>query len=464
MIISINAIKTTPWSLPSVLSKNIFRAHEALLGRPTFQLWAELEQTQKLSRTAIKQLQLNRLQQLLTTALQHCPWHAERIQRAGINPQHLDWEQFNKLPLMSKDDARLHSEKIVWKNAPGGVFRYNTGGSTGEPLIFFFGRKRQAADAACRMRAKRWWGLEPGDKEIFLWGAPIELRRTDIIKQIRDRLCNQVLLNAFEMSSKRMDRYIDILNAYKPKSIYGYASSLTLLAEYSHKKKKRLTLPTLKVVYATGEPLYPHQREIISSIFNAPVANEYGARDAGLIALESPRGKMHINSEWIIVEIVDKNGNPVSEGDIGEIVITNLASEVFPFIRYKTGDQGRMEKKQNENSMSLEILKEVYGRSTDFILRNDGTIMHALSLIYVLRETPGIKQFKIIQNKLNEIIVQVVPEPELWQDSNIFSIKNSLKKRVGEETTIKINICEFIKSEKSGKYRYVVSNVKPNIL
>ena len=72
---------------------------------------------------------------------------------------------------MDKTDAATHRDGIAWRDVPGGAFEYNTGGSSGEPLIFYFGRWRQASDAAGRMRARRWWGVEPGEREVYLWGA-----------------------------------------------------------------------------------------------------------------------------------------------------------------------------------------------------------------------------------------------------------------------------------------------------
>ena len=451
---------TSTWSLPSTLSRNIFKAHEALLGRPTFRYWKELERTQHLTREEIRALQLDRLRHLLSTALKNTPWHAERIRNAGINPETMSWEEFERIPLMDKEDARTHGDEMVWREAPGGIFRYNTGGSTGEPLIFYFGRKRQAVDAACRMRARHWWGLQPGDREVFLWGAPTELKRTDKIKQIRDRMCNQVLLNAFEMSAKRMDNYLSILEKFQPKCIYGYASSLVLLAEHAKTKGWELRLPQLKVVCTTGEPLYPHQRESIGQVFKAPVANEYGARDAGLIALESPAEQLLVNSEWIIIEIVDGEGNPIEEGETGEIVITNLASEVQPFIRYRTGDMTTRITNTCKNHRGLEVINEIAGRNTDFILRADGTIMHALSLIYILRDIPGVRKFKIIQNTLDQITVLIVKEDSLWHDDMITHIEEGLRVRLGNEVNISIQLVPNIPAEKSGKYKYVTNQLK----
>ena len=117
---------------------------------------------------------------------------------------------------MTKQDARTHGERIRWAGVPGGAFRYNTGGSSGEPLIFHFGRWRQASDAAGRIRARRWWGVDVGDREVYLWGAPVELNKTDRIKTIRDRMLNQLVLNAFEMSAENMDAYLEAVQIISP--------------------------------------------------------------------------------------------------------------------------------------------------------------------------------------------------------------------------------------------------------
>ncbi|HFD87208.1 MAG TPA: phenylacetate--CoA ligase family protein [Gammaproteobacteria bacterium] len=446
------------------LARTVFRLQENILRRPTFAYAKALERSQWLPREGIQELQLKRLRHLLNCALQHCPWHAERIRSAGIDPARMELQDLAKLPPMTREDVRHHLDDMVWRDAPGGVYRYNTGGSSGEPLIFYFGRKRQAADAACRIRARRWWGVEPGDREVLLWGAPTELQRTDRIKNLRDRLCNQLLLNAFEMSRDSMDTYLRILQDFQPKILYGYASSLALLAEHAQVRGIRPRLPDLKVVYTTGEPLYPHQREIIGTVFGAPVATEYGARDAGLIALESPQGQLLINSEWLLVEILDDAGNPVADGELGEVVVTNLASEAQPFIRYRTGDHARRSAERCRQGRGLEVLEEVVGRTTDFIVRPDGTIMHALALIYVLREIPGVCQFKIIQKDLNKIQVLVVPEPKLWKTANLTTIEQGLYQRLGEEIDIAIHIVEHIPVEKSGKYRYVVSEIQEHTL
>jgi phenylacetate-CoA ligase len=356
---------------------------------------------------------------------------------------------------MNKRDARDNVEQLVWRAVPGGGFKYTTGGSSGEPLIFYFGRARQAADAAGRMRARRWWGVQPGEREVYLWGAPVELNKTDRIKTLRDRLVNQLLLNAFEMSPERMNDYLATIQAWNPKAVYGYASSLALLAAHAESRGMRPKLSALRVVSTTGEPLFPHQRELIERVFGVPVSVEYGARDAGLMALQSPDGTLLQMSETHLIEVLDDAGNPVEEG---EAVITSLVSEAQPFIRYRTGDVVRRSGKADPGGRGLDVLDAVIGRQTDFIVAADGRIMHALAVIYVLRAIPGVGQFKLIQHAVDRMEVQVVPDAR-WNDDARAAVIQGLRARLGPALNVDLKLQDAIAPEASGKHRYVVSHV-----
>jgi phenylacetate-CoA ligase len=446
-------------TIPAGFAKGLFRLQEAAFSRPTFAMLAELERTQWLSHDAMRDLQTGRLNALLQSALAHCPWHADRLREAGLDDAAragaVTLGDLSRLPTMNKRDARDNVEQLVWREVPGGVFEYTTGGSSGEPLIFYFGRARQAADAAGRLRARRWWGVQPGEREVYLWGAPVELNKTDRIKTLRDRLVNQLLLNAFEMSPARMDEYLAAVQAWNPKAVYGYASSLALLAAHAESRGIRPKLPALRVVSTTGEPLFPHQRELIERVFGVPVSVEYGARDAGLMALQSPEGALLQMSETHLVEVLDGAGNPVEEG---EAVITSLVSAAQPFIRYRTGDVVRRSGKADPGGRGLDVLDAVIGRQTDFIVAADGRIMHALAVIYVLRAIPGVAQFKLIQHTVDRMEVQVVPDAR-WNDAAREAVLGGLRSRLGTALMIDLKLLDAIAPEASGKYRYVISHV-----
>lgn len=447
---------------PALVRHALFPLHEWAMKRPTLNYLAEIEKAQWLSREELEALQARKLKALLATAEAHSPWHAQRIRAAGLEPQSdapLGLDDLAKLPRMTRADASVNRDSLVWKDVPGGVFPYTTGGSSGQPLIFYYGRKRQAADAACRFRARRWWGQDIGEREVFLWGAPVELNKTDRIKTLRDQLFNQLLLNAFEMKPERMDDYLVAIERFNPRCIYGYASSLALLAAHAQTRGRMLRLPDLCVVGATGEPLYPEQRSLIREVFGAPVANEYGCRDGGLVALESPDGQLLVNSESIILEVLDEAGRPVAPGEMGEATITHLCSEAQPFIRYRTGDMVRQSDELCRNGRGLHVIGEVVGRRTDFIVRPDGAIMHALSVIYILRAVPGVGEFKIVQHAVDRIEVLIVPNPS-WQDAAKDTVAGQFRARMGESVRVEIVLCESIPPEASGKHRYVVSHVR----
>lgn len=449
-------------AMPAWFARSVFRAQEAAMHRPTFAVLAELDRTQWLSRDAMRNYQTARLNTLLQSALAHSPWHAARLRAAGLDQAArtgaVTLDDLHRLPTMDKHDARDNVEQLVWREVPGGIFKYTTGGSSGEPLIFYFGRARQAADAAGRLRARRWWGIEPGEREVYLWGAPVELNKTDRIKTLRDRLVNQLLLNAFEMSPARMDDYLEAMRTWNPKAIYGYASSLALLAAHAEARGMRPRLTALRVVSATGEPLFPHQRELIERVFGVSVSVEYGARDAGLMALQSPDGTLLQMSETHLIEVLDEAGNPVEEG---EAVITSLVSEAQPFIRYRTGDVVRRSVKTDPGGRGLDVLDAVVGRQTDFIVAADGRIMHALAVIYVLRAIPGVSQFKLIQQTVDQMEVQVVPDVR-WNDAASEAVIQGLRARLGPALNIDLKLLDAIAPEASGKHRYVVSHVPLN--
>ncbi len=440
---------------------SLYRVHEGMLRRPTFRYLEELERTQWAGREEIEAIQLAKLRKLLKTALRHCPWHAERIRGAGFDEQAIErmsLDDVRRLPIMDKKDARENRDRIAWLNVPGGAYLYNTGGSSGEPLIFYFGRWRQASDTAGRFRAQRWWGVEVGSPQAWLWGAGVKPTRTDKIKLLRDRLVNQLFLNAFEMSLSNVDAYLEAIRRFQPQSLYGYASSLSLLAARAREKGMDMKLPSLKAVFTTGEPLYPHQRALLQEVFGVPAASEFGSRDVGFTAHESPAGQMLLMSESILLEVLDGEGRPVKPGELGEAVMTGLCSEAQPFIRYRTGDILRYSEESCRQGRGLHVLEEVSGRTTDFVTRSDGTIMHALAVIYVLRATPGVAQFKFIQHAVDEVEVLVVPGPE-WDQARRIQVVKGLRARLGERVKVEIRLVEDIPAEASGKHRYVVSHV-----
>jgi phenylacetate-CoA ligase len=148
----------------------------------------------------------------------------------------------------------------------------------------------------------------------------------------------------------------------------------------------------------------------------------------------------------------------VPEGESGEIVVTDLYSREVPFIRYATGDFGALTSRRCPCGRPTPLLEKIEGRSTDFIVAPDGTILHALSVIYVLREIEGIAQFKIRQKEVDRFHVHIVRN-EQYRMEDESRIREGLRKRLRAPVEVTIAYVDTIPPERSGKFRYVISEV-----
>lgn len=438
----------------------LFPLHERLKRHTTVAVQRGMEQTQWWDTKRLQALQLERLRALLMHAQAHVPYYRELFGRTGFNPGALrDAGDLARLPFLTKAEIRAHLEKLKADNAVG-LARFNTGGSSGEPLIFFIGRERVSHDVAAKWRATRWWGVDIGDPEIVVWGSPIELGAQDKVKLLRDKLLRTRLLPAFEMSAPKLDGFIREIRAMRPKMLFGYPSALAHIARHADQQGIAMNDLGIKVAFVTSEALYDHQRAQIEKTFGCPVANGYGGRDAGFIAHQCPAGGMHLTAEDIIVEIVDAAGRVLPHGESGEIVVTHLATGDFPFIRYRTGDVGALDEQPCTCGRGLPLLKAIEGRSTDFVVAQDGTVMHGLALVYVIRDLPGVRQFKIVQENLQLTRVLLATDRQ-FDEANIGRIVSGIRQRLGSEVRVEIERMNEVPQEKSGKYRYVASHVVP---
>ena len=442
----------------ALVSSLLFPLHERIKRHDSVSVRKQMELAQWWTPERLGAYQLQRLRELLVDVGANAPYYRELFRSTAFDPQTVtSVADLQRLPFLTKSIIRANTETLKHARATG-LARFNTGGSSGEPLIFFIGSKRVSHDVAAKWRATRWWGVDIGDPEIVVWGSPIELGKQDRIKHWRDKLLRTQLLPAFEMSAAKVDQFIATIRSARPRMLFGYPSALSHIARHAQQRGVAMNDLGIRVAFVTSERLYDEQRATISKVFGCPVANGYGGRDAGFIAHECPAGGMHITADDLVLEIIDDAGKVQPPGVAGEIVVTHLATNDFPFIRYRTGDIGVLDHKLCSCGRSLPLLKEIQGRSTDFVVAADGTVMHGLSLIYILRDLEGVKSFKVVQESLSLTRVMLVVDASFTSDS-VDLIVDGFKKRLGAMVRIEIQQVDEIPAERSGKFRYIVSHV-----
>ena len=444
----------------SWLVRNIvYPLHEQVFGRSTFACLHQLELQQWLPAERLADIRLRKLKELLVHARDNVPFYRERFRRAGFEPEGMaGLEDLSALPTLSKGEIKQNLESMLWRAAPGGLERYNTGGSSGEPLIFYFDRRRQSWDKAARMLTHQWFGHKVGDRELYLWGSPVEMGRQDRLKELRDSLTNELLLSAFELSEDNVEPLFERMRGFKPHSLFGYPSSVALFAEMARAKGLDPASLGIKMFFSTAEKLYDHQRQAIQQAWKAPVADCYGSREGGFVAHECEKGVYHVMDPNYVLELL-VGDRPAGPDEDGEIVLTHLDAWGMPFVRYRTGDVARRGPAVCDCGRGFSTLGEVQGRTTDFIVTPDGRWQHALSLIYIVRDIPGVREFKILQEAVDHVRVLLALDETRYPADGDDRIREGFAKRMGPGVAVGIEPVDEVPREASGKFRYVVSKV-----
>ena len=443
----------------AVCANVLFPLHERLKGHPTVAVLRDLERTQWLQKPALDELRLNRLRDLLRHAATSVPYYRDLFARLAFDPERVEsLADLGRLPVLTKDTIRTNFDRMCAAHAQGGP-RYSTTGSTGDPLQFNIGTLRKAHDVAAKWRATRWWGVDIGDRELVAWSSPIELKAQDRARRLRDAILRSKLVAATALTPQKLDEFIEEIRAFRPTMLFGYPSALTLVAQHADSRGIRLNDLGIVVAFCTAERLCPHQRERISRTFGCRVADGYGGRDAGFLAHECPEGGMHITAEDVIIETVDEGGHPVPAGEAGDVVVTHLFSHDFPFIRYRNGDVAVLSDRSCACGRGLPLIQEIQGRTNDLLIGPDGARIHGIAFAALLRDMPGVEQFKIIQETLELTRLQLVVGAAFDRETSRQRIKEVFQHHLGRQTAVQIEEIDSIAPEPSGKYRYVVSRV-----
>ena len=170
---------------------------------------------------------------------------------------------------------------------------------------------------------------------------------------------------------------------------------------------------------------------------------------------------MHINAETIYIEIIGQNGKPTENNEIGEIVITDLLNIGMPLVRYKIKDVGTFVNMECKCGRGLPKIELKGGRVTDMIVLKGGKFVSGASLtIFLTANTPGVKKMQLIQEKLEDIVIRIVPKEDFGIMSKNYCITKA-KELLGEKVNIDIELVQEIQSGESGKNRYCISKVDP---
>ncbi len=442
----------------SMIRHLAFPLMEKAKGNHIRQNLLELKKSESLSWDALKKLQKDRLRHLLQHAVTSVPAYRDFASMMPLIEQD-PLSALTRFPVLSKDVFREDTEKYFSEAADRSQCILNrTGGSTGKPLTFYMDRHTVEYYEAARYRGLSWSNIRVGDPCVMIWGSPIELSQQAQRKQrMKERfLKNRIVIPAFNLRKEQLLEYVKTIESFRPVYIYGWATALALFASFMLEQKIKLSIP-IKAVVNTAETLYPYQRELIEQAFACPVINEYGARDGGIIGYECSQGHLHLTVENAVYEAVDiKTLQPVAPGQKGLLLVSDLHNYVMPRLRYQLGDVVVMASDPASCEITLPVLESIEGRENDTFLALDGSFINGQYFTNVARTLLSIKQFQVIQQTPNDVVLRLVDHEGL-KAQDIDEFKMGITNRMGE-VMIRVERVKEIAPADSGKVRAAIRN------
>jgi phenylacetate-CoA ligase len=363
---------------------------------------------------------------------------------------------FPRIPLLNKEAVRGNFADLRNPDFQGNYYRAHTSGSTGSSLEILHSADFVSWVDAGQWRAREWFGVDIGQRSLYLWGLPLDSLWKAKGALLKARIKNIMVVSAFELSDITLEMHWKRIQRFKPIYIYGYASSIFRLAQFLKERKLSPDFQC-KVIITTAETVFEYQKKIIRSVFNCPVVQEYGCSEVGAFAYECPQGNMHIYSENVFVELL-KDGLPVPPGKDGVITVTGLNNYCLPLIRYQLDDIGFFPDGDCPCKRGLSLMGLRVGKITDTFVTKSGKIFSSelfdyINLELLKNDISGIRQFRVTRVGVEHFKVEIVKGWPFLGESVEFFLRK-MREFCGQEIKVEVYFVDGIPVENNGKLRY----------
>ncbi len=371
-------------------------------------------------------------------------------------------------------DAFVADETKIGERFLGKYPVWTTSGTTGEPGMFV---QDETAWTVSDVVGDRWIvpamvGVSPLSRLFtqnlrialvavsgghFAGAAGLEMMR-------RESVYGERRLRLFSPTSPIADLVSD-LNQYQPAILEGYSTVLVELARAQQAGRLDIS-PAL--VLPTAEPISETQKRMLRDTFDCVVRELYGATEFVPIAVECAHGSLHVNTDWVVVEPVDEDYQPVEPGTPSDtVLITSLSNRVQPLVRYDLGDSITLYEERCPCGSAFPIM-EVGGRQGDVLQfetdEGEEVPIFPLALSSVVEEVPGVHRTQIIRTAPTTLQVRfdVTPgatEEDVWKHIEQ-ELQSFLRTHGISRMTVEAASEPPRRDSRSGKFRHVWSELE----
>ena len=397
------------------------------------------------SRDEITALQVDRLKWSLNHAYENVPHYKASFDKAGVHPDDLtSIEDLAKFPFTVKQDLRDNYPFNMFAVPREKLARIHaSSGTTGKPTVVGYTASDVDMWAEVVARSLRASGTRPGDMVHIAYGYGLFTGGLGAHYGVEKLGCTAV-----PVSGGMTARQVTLINDFKPTTIMVTPSYALSILDACREQGIDPRETSLQVGIFGAEPWTNAMRAEIEQAFDMHAVDIYGLSEVigpGVAneCVETKDGPT-IWEDHFYPEIINpETGEPVPDGEMGELVFTSLTKEAFPIIRYRTRDLSRL---LPGTARSMRRMQKITGRSDDMIILRGVNVFPTQIEEQLMKVDALSPHFQIELNRsgrMDEMTVRVEtssPLNEEAQQAAASDLASRIKEVVG--VTSKIQICD----------------------
>jgi phenylacetate-CoA ligase len=420
-----------------------------------FKLLEEYRKTDGEDINFIQQYCRARLVEKLSNAVEHSPYYNEINFNADSELDSL--ELLSQFPILYKEDVRLNLEIIKCSNDRKAL-QFQTSGTSGKALQFYKTQDAIAAQWAIWFRHRSRFGINLHDVHVNFTGKPL-VPQSQLCPPFwrLNSAINQYLVPMQVVTKDKIRSLVEFLNTITPRYYSGYPSILSEVARLALDNGLELNQENKPThIFPGAEPLLETQRAYLHEWTGAIISEQYGMTEGACNISKCEHDNYHEDFEFGFIERAHEL--VLDDGAVqAQIVATDFTNNVFPFIRYHTGDTAIWEPDSFRCpcGRSSPVVRSIEGRTEDYIVTPEGR--RIMRLDYIFKDSSEIKEAQVVQNKLGVIEILYISRNNEKIDTK--KIKSNVAKYISAELIVEFRELSSIPREENGKFRSVKSNL-----
>ncbi|WP_165060155.1 phenylacetate--CoA ligase family protein [Adlercreutzia sp. ZJ154] len=387
-------------------------------------------------RNQLRELQLKKLQDQVAYTYKNVAYYRDLMDKSGVSPADIKTlDDVRKLPFTDKTALR--------DTYPYGLFAVNmdeiieihaSSGTTGKPIVVGYTREDMQVWSDCIARLVQMAGVVPGDIAQMAFGYGMFTGGFGLHYGLQKLGCAMI-----PAGSGNTERHINMINDYGTTVLIATPSYAMHICEVGEKMGFDWEKSSLRIGLFGGEPCPPALKAEIESRMHIVCTDNYGLTEVMGPGVSGEclanRFQQHIAEDHFLWEVVDpQTGEPVSEGEEGELVLTPLDKRGIPVLRYRTHDLTRVTCEECECGRTHARMDKVRSRCDDMLIIR-GTNVFPSQIEDVLagieEVTPHYHIIVETVNGMDSLTVETEVRPDKMTDS--FEKMDAMRRRIAEK-------------------------------